>query len=800
MMSPSTSRSSKGLALKIKEEKPKSVPGIVDRTLSQKKSCEISADEIIGMVLNRKKHVHCSFFKVPEPIRRVNSECYKPQLISLGLYGRNPSDERYAAMEKVKQEVASAVLKVLRDSTENEKREVHIKVSGRKRKVQAIWNHLLDKVVPCGQNESRHYIWKQYSDAPPDLSVSTVRHLLLVDAIFLVSFMLFQHADPQSKSFGLAGFEKYEALLQIFTRPFSLCNNNVINSDIWLFENQIPLVLIRRVLREMYLAEVKIVKNAEEKKAASEQAFEILVKKTFQKVLRVLPGNYRTKPGQRTEGCVTDDLLESKKLKKCSHLLDCLYRLVSPVDEKVEKVSDFNSLGHVDSLDHARLLTEEEGDQRNINRWRNLVRMSPVAQLIHIRKERSSEPVMDVEDPKSESTRLGKQNRILLIKEQRSGDERFHRTSMSDSSASERWTSGSGGSGVIGQLDLWAPAISEAEDSKQRANRFGEEATSGVEAASVPGATSFLSPHLQTTASFQKSRLGVDQKSESPAAPAPPSPSRKKKKRASGPNRNIDPVPDLEMGIVTDAVLANGHSSALAEKIPPAAGVREADQEPVLCFLNRILTNLCTRKAAIKIDSYTLPTVAVLREVGIRVKGDSSPGCNCKVELKDSSLPWGSATLHISPLSVDGSTERLLRNLVAFELVSTSEHKLITYLQCLDDLINTEKDVCLLKEGRHPVILNSPLDERDVAKSFNNLLQGCSVYYNPELDAIRKKVRSYYLQQWRRGWTEFKDSYWNGSKPWLAISLFAGFLILSLAAIQTIYTVIGFYKASSNSA
>ncbi|KAG6547975.1 hypothetical protein Mapa_010797 [Marchantia paleacea] len=240
-------------------------------------------------------------------------------------------------------------------------------------------------------------------------------------------------------------------------------------------------------------------------------------------------------------------------------------------------------------------------------------------------------------------------------------------------------------------------------------------------------------------------------------------------------------------------------SNTISSQTQPA--LSSVQEEPDRSFSDSTHTGLFVpqfenSETEIDVDSYiyTLPSVTNLHEVGIQVEGDLSPGFHCRVRLKKKSWRWGSTTLKISPLNVDGSTERFLRNLVAFEIVSNSSCKLLTYLQCMDDLINTATDVCLLKESRPAVIQNSSMDEKEVARLFNRMLLNCTVYGNSQLREIRKTVREDYHQLWRRSMEEFSERYCTFSKPWVVISLFAGFLILSLTAIQTVYAVIGNYK------
>ncbi|KAL2608132.1 hypothetical protein R1flu_026705 [Riccia fluitans] len=799
-----------------KNERAKEEEGKILNMERRKVLCQIDMEELINLAIEKEKRVQCWFFKVPDPIRRVSEGSYDPRLVCFGLYGRG--EERWAHMEKIKLEVASIVLKELRTAHDDEKLKIHNDVTGEKEKIQAIWNHICDKVVPVGRNESGQYIWKLYSDSSPDLSFPVVRHLLVLDAIFLVSFMLFLRIEPRSKSFGLPGFQKYEALRGIFTRAGILCNLNIIASDIWLFENQIPLLLIRRTVREMYIPQEDEEKMTfEQKNADAERAFEKLVKASIQRVLRVLPGNYKRRSGKKTEETTTSRWLKTEHLKKCRSLLECLYRLVCSMEdprseaeasaaidptepifpEEEEQPRDaFQPMLKVVSL-VTRLMRgrkkkpeEEETEEKTTNKSRGLVQTK-------LRPSRAQSPFGEQdEDDEEEGIQLVPQHAMA---------QPYLR--------SESLISGGSTSNM-----MYMRSPEPSTDVRRQSEEQAAESSSRVPGSESPQVQGWPVPNYDQRVQMQGLGRETEITAASPSenrqqpgdgkAPSPFSTLERvstKRKRVSllEPPSVVASEPGPTVGIELARFMPkyfdynyrtggmNPTSMHAGLNLPETRAVEDAEDVP--CFKGNFLSDMCARACeGPKIDSFTLPTVTSLREVGIRVEGDSSPGFNCKVELKDSSL-WGNATLHISPLNVDHTTERFLRNLVAFEIVSTSEHRLLTYLQCLDDLINTQQDVCMLKEGKRPVILNSSLDERDVATLFNRMLLNCTVYQNQQLHDIRSKVRNYYLQQWRRGWTEFKERYGVCSKPWVAISLLAGFLVLGMTGIQTVYTVIGFY-------
>ncbi|OAE34042.1 hypothetical protein AXG93_4142s1270 [Marchantia polymorpha subsp. ruderalis] len=149
-----------------------------------------------------------------------------------------------------------------------------------------------------------------------------------------------------------------------------------------------------------------------------------------------------------------------------------------------------------------------------------------------------------------------------------------------------------------------------------------------------------------------------------------------------------------------------------------------------------------------------LPPISSLQKAGIRVVGEESRGCILK--FAQAKRIYHKATLWLPQLRIDDSTERILRNLVAFEsTISTGtgdddhdDHILMSFLQCMNDLVNTEEDVRLLMIGPKPVIQLSFLGEnKDVAVMFNNLIQHCYFEHTPQSAKLRKEYESLMTQK-----------------------------------------------------
>ncbi|KAG2712923.1 hypothetical protein I3760_04G148500 [Carya illinoinensis] len=168
-----------------------------------------------------------------------------------------------------------------------------------------------------------------------------------------------------------------------------------------------------------------------------------------------------------------------------------------------------------------------------------------------------------------------------------------------------------------------------------------------------------------------------------------------------------------------------------------------------------------------------------LAEVGLTFKKSKS---QCYLDIKYHE----GEVLEIPPFTIDSTTERFARNLMALEQCHYPTQAYITdYFFLLDFLIDTSKDVALLAEKK--ILINGMGD--DNATFFNNL--GTNVRYssmNPEYRYLCRKL------------VEFHDSNWNlwaaslarnhFSTPWTAFATIAAILLLAFTLMQAVCCII----------
>ncbi|KAL3694541.1 hypothetical protein R1sor_008192 [Riccia sorocarpa] len=121
-----------------------------------------------------------------------------------------------------------------------------------------------------------------------------------------------------------------------------------------------------------------------------------------------------------------------------------------------------------------------------------------------------------------------------------------------------------------------------------------------------------------------------------------------------------------------------------------------------------------------------VPSVTQLRKAGIRCRSGSQVGCKPLLG-EGEGLGIFRPTVFLPKLLIDENTERILQNLVAFELVSASEHELMSFLHFMNDLVKQEEDVQMLKKGEKAVLwLTSPVsdfeEENEAVPCFRSLV------------------------------------------------------------------------------
>ncbi|KAJ3690823.1 hypothetical protein LUZ61_019987 [Rhynchospora tenuis] len=194
-------------------------------------------------------------------------------------------------------------------------------------------------------------------------------------------------------------------------------------------------------------------------------------------------------------------------------------------------------------------------------------------------------------------------------------------------------------------------------------------------------------------------------------------------------------------------------------------------------------------------DPHTIPSATELQEAGITFKRNMS---NKFLDIK-----FQNGILEIPFVTIEDTRRSRLLNLVSFEQYNANISKpcntnpsmnLTSYACFMGSLFKSAKDVTLLTEKG---IIENLLATNEELVSFFNWVTMCSYldYEDPEANYLKDvviNVNRYYNSDWHKWRARLKRDYF--ANPWSTISFIAACVLLVLAALQTLYSVLAFYK------
>ncbi|XP_057846790.2 putative UPF0481 protein At3g02645 [Cryptomeria japonica] len=180
-------------------------------------------------------------------------------------------------------------------------------------------------------------------------------------------------------------------------------------------------------------------------------------------------------------------------------------------------------------------------------------------------------------------------------------------------------------------------------------------------------------------------------------------------------------------------------------------------------------------------DRRCIPSAELLQTAGIKFK----PG-----QIGFLQGRFRKSILFLPQIRVNGSTETLLRNVMAYEecqRCSWHPKKAVisNFLVMLDYLIDSAKDVSVLRKGQ--VISSLACSDEDIAYKFNNITKGITAGTYNGFEKVMKEAREHYNRQWNVWISQLKEE--HCSRPWYFIPVAAGIILLVLTFVQTVYTV-----------
>lgn len=173
-----------------------------------------------------------------------------------------------------------------------------------------------------------------------------------------------------------------------------------------------------------------------------------------------------------------------------------------------------------------------------------------------------------------------------------------------------------------------------------------------------------------------------------------------------------------------------------------------------------------------------------LYQAGVRFERSESDS------LKD--ISFGNGVLKLPFLKVDDNTEPLLLNYLAYEQILNIDNVVTSYAFLMDNLIDTDKDVVLLREMG--IIRGWIGIDHDIAALFNRLTKAMSFANGKGKVNVNESLNRYCNKRWHRWRASFMQTY--ASNPWVFISLIGASILLLLTVTQTTYTILPYYKKS----
>ncbi|WOL18822.1 hypothetical protein Cni_G27619 [Canna indica] len=179
-----------------------------------------------------------------------------------------------------------------------------------------------------------------------------------------------------------------------------------------------------------------------------------------------------------------------------------------------------------------------------------------------------------------------------------------------------------------------------------------------------------------------------------------------------------------------------------------------------------------------------IPSATLLKQAGIHFKRKKNAKSFLNITFKDGEI-------EIPQLQMDDHTNTVLRNLIAYEQCSVEAPTYVTsYVHFMDCLIDTAEDVELLQQD--DIIISGLGDSDEVATVFNELFKEVVIESEEDyLADICEKISKHRNTSYNKWRAKLNHDYFNS--PWALISLVGAIFLFILTAIQTIYTVLGYY-------
>ncbi|KAM3759209.1 hypothetical protein ACB098_01G103800 [Castanea mollissima] len=175
-----------------------------------------------------------------------------------------------------------------------------------------------------------------------------------------------------------------------------------------------------------------------------------------------------------------------------------------------------------------------------------------------------------------------------------------------------------------------------------------------------------------------------------------------------------------------------------------------------------------------KVEEIEIPSVTQLLKIGVKFRPS-------KGGLGTIKFDKSSGTFYLPVIYLDGNSEVVLRNLVAYEACVAPDVMVFTrYTELMNGIIDTEEDVKILREAG--IILNRLKSDEEVAMLWNGMTKSVRVTKVPILDKAIEAANACYSGCWRNKMTGFMKKYIFGS--WPCLTFLAANVLILLSTLQ----------------
>ncbi|KAK7821282.1 putative UPF0481 protein At3g02645 [Quercus suber] len=175
-----------------------------------------------------------------------------------------------------------------------------------------------------------------------------------------------------------------------------------------------------------------------------------------------------------------------------------------------------------------------------------------------------------------------------------------------------------------------------------------------------------------------------------------------------------------------------------------------------------------------KVEEIEIPSVTQLLKIGVKFRPS-------KGGLGTINFDKSSGTFYLPAIHLDGNSEVVLRNLVAYEACIAPDVMVFTrYTELMNGIIDTEEDVKILREAG--ITMNRLKSDEEVAMLWNGMTKSVRVTKVPILDKAIEAANACYSGCWRNKMTGFIKQYIFGS--WPCLTFLAANVLILLSTLQ----------------